>query len=166
MENPLIPSPPLSFRRSKVPSYKLSYTLNGIVLQIDLTKLAGFCWKVEATTIPLHFLGVILPVLTKLFMFTVGTASTPLTMGCWGPGGMGCLSGWALQSSIHSTKKSHKIHQPKNTAKDISSLNITRGWSIFAPSSPNLVAFWTQSERLLCAITLGRMADLTFLVVM
>lgn len=66
MENPLTLSPPVPFRCLVLPrtlvKANLSYTLNRRVLQIVLTKLAGFCWKAEAATTPVHFLRVSLPV--------------------------------------------------------------------------------------------------------
>lgn len=134
MENPLTPSPPVSFRCLVLPrtlvKANLSYTLNRIVLQTVLTKLAGFCWKAEAATTPVHFLKVDLPVTRTdqaVHVHCGNWCKTPhrVVLGTWGSG---LPFGWALQRTAHSAKKSHKIHRPENATEETSSSNLYLTW--------------------------------------
>lgn len=110
MENPLALSPPVPFRCLVLPrtlvKANLSYTLNRRVLQIVLTKLAGFCWKAEAATTPVHFLRVSLPVTRTDQAVPVHCGNwckTPhrVVLGTWGSG----LSFWVGSAALHSSCK-------------------------------------------------------------
>lgn len=110
MENPLTPSPPVSFRCLVLPrtlvKANLSYTLNRIVLQTVLTKLAGFCWKAEAASTPVHFFKVNLPVThtdQAVHVHCGNWCKTPhrVVLGTWGSG----LLFWVGSAALHSFRK-------------------------------------------------------------